>query len=186
MNNAPKFSDRTPDGDDRVRRVCDRCGFVDYVNPRIVVGSVCAYGDAILMCRRAIEPRRDFWTLPAGYLESHEATEAGARREAYEEACADIEIETLLAVYDIPRISQVQIMFRARLLSPDVRPGVESLDVRLFAWSDIPWNDLAFPSVAWALRHFDAVRGQTAFPPFRNPTDPDARLNAFGTPEDAS
>jgi len=145
---------RIPDGDTRERRVCDDCGFIVYDNPKVVVGSVVTLDDRILLCRRAIEPRRGYWTLPAGYLELHESTAAGAEREAYEEARARIVIEGLLAVYDIPRISQVQVIYRARLADPSVEAGPESLEVQLFRWEEIPWSDLAFPSVRWALDHF--------------------------------
>jgi ADP-ribose pyrophosphatase YjhB (NUDIX family) len=153
------FSRRVPDGDNRPRLVCDSCGFVSYENPKVVVGSVCTVDDRILLCRRAIEPRRGYWTLPAGYLETHETTMAGAMREALEEACAAIEIDGLLAVYNIPRISQVQVIYRARLLS-EVSAGPESEEVGLFRWDEIPWDDLAFPSVRWALHHYREVRDQ--------------------------
>ena len=142
-----------PEGDNRLRKTCPECGFIEYENPKIVVGSVVTAGERILLCRRAINPRKGFWTLPAGYLELHETTEAGARREAEEEAGAKIEIDGVLAVYSIPRISQVQIIFRARLAS-GFAAGPESLEVALFGWDEIPWDDLAFPSVHWALRHF--------------------------------
>jgi len=165
----PSFSQKVPEGDSRPRRVCDACGFVDYVNPRIVVGAVCAWDARVLLCRRAIEPRRGFWTIPAGFLEEAESVEAGVQREAWEEARADIELEGLLGVYSVPRISQVQIMFRARLRSPEVSAGEESLEVRLFEWGEIPWDDLSFPSVHWALRDFDAARGQAVFPTRSNP-----------------
>ena len=145
---------RIPEGDTRERRVCADCGFIAYENPKVVVGSVVALEDRILLCRRAIDPRRGYWTLPAGYLELNESTAAGAEREAYEEARARIVIEGLLAIYDIPRISQVQVIYRARLADPGVEPGPESLEVQLFRWDEIPWEDLAFPSVHWALHHF--------------------------------
>src|SRR4029079_16911398 len=96
-----------PEGDDRERMVCADCGYVLYDNPKIVVGSVPRWGERILLCRRAIHPRLGYWALPAGYLELTESTSAGAEREAWEEACAKIVIEGLLAIYDIPRISQV-------------------------------------------------------------------------------
>ena len=130
------------------RYVCGDCGHIYYCNPKIVVGSVAVHDGRVLLCRRAIEPRRGFWTLPAGYLEEHETPEQGARREAKEEAECDIVLDALLAVYAIPRISQVQLMYRARLEAPVFSPGAESLEVKLFAWEDIPWTDLAFPSVA--------------------------------------
>jgi len=158
-----------PEGDDRERMVCPDCGFIDYENPKVVVGSVVLWQDRILLCRRAIPPRTGFWTLPAGYLETNETAAEGATREAREEACADIEIETVLAVYSIPRISQVQVIYRARLVSPDIAAGPESQEVGLFGWDEIPWDDLAFPSVHWALRHYDEVRGETDFTARFNP-----------------
>ena len=162
------FSRRVPHGDNRPRLVCDSCGFVSYENPKLVVGSVCTTGDRILLCRRAIEPRLGYWTLPAGYLETHETTMAGAAREAMEEACAEIEIDSLLAVYNIARISQVQVIYRARLLS-DVAAGPESQEVGLFLWDEIPWDDLAFPSVRWALHHYRETRDQAVFTARTNP-----------------
>ena len=162
-----------PPGDDRERLLCPDCGYVAYQNPLIVVGSVVTWNDGgedrILMCRRAIEPRKGYWTLPAGFMEEHETTQAGAMREAWEEARARIAIDALLAVYDIPRISQVQLIFRARLTSPDVSAGPESQEVALFRWDEIPWRELAFPTVHWALREHHARLGQTAFAPAVNP-----------------
>ena len=169
LHHPDNFSRRVPDGDNRPRLVCDSCGFVSYENPKVVVGSVCTWEERILLCKRAIEPRRGFWTLPAGYLEAREATSVGAAREAYEEALARIEIDALLAVYNIPRISQVQVIYRARLLSPDVAAGPESEAVGLFTWEGIPWQDLAFPSVRWALEHFRDVRDQREFAARTNP-----------------
>ncbi|HEV2561356.1 MAG TPA: NUDIX domain-containing protein [Rhizomicrobium sp.] len=133
------------------------------------MGSVVAHEGRILLCRRAIEPRKNFWTLPAGFLEEHETPEVGARREAREEACADIVIDALLAVYAVPHISQVQLMYRARFAVPKFAPGAESLQTELFAWDDIPWNELAFPSVKWALEHYRQTRDRTTFAPFGNP-----------------
>lgn len=165
---SPNFHRRVPDGEDRERDVCGACGFINYVNPKIVVGSVVTAGDRLLFCRRAIEPRRGFWTLPAGFMEEGETAEEGAMREALEEACATIEIEGLLACYSVPRISQVQLMYRARLVGEAIAAGPESAEVALLSWNEIPWSDLAFPSVKWALDDFQAWRaGATA--PFTNP-----------------
>jgi ADP-ribose pyrophosphatase YjhB (NUDIX family) len=164
--------DEVPAGEDRLRRVCQTCGFVDYVNPRIVTGVVALQGDRILLCRRAIDPRKGFWTLPAGFLELGESVEEGARREAQEEAQAELEVEGLLAVYSIPRIGQVQIFYRANLLN-EPKPGPESLEVALVSWDDIPWKELAVPSVRWALEHHRASEGQTGFAPFSNPPGAD-------------
>lgn len=163
------FTRRMPAGDNRPRLVCDSCGFISYENPKVVVGSVCTYDDRFLLCRRAIEPRLGYWTLPAGYLEVHETTAEGARREAQEEACAEIEIDGLLAVYNIPRISQVQVIYRARLVTPAVAAGPESQEVGLFRWEEIPWDDLAFPSVRWALHHHREVAGHAEFSARTNP-----------------
>jgi len=143
-----------PEGDNRERMVCPDCGFINYENPKVVVGAVCLWQDRFLLCRRAINPRRGYWTLPAGYLELHESTVAGAMREAWEEAQARITIDGLLAVYDIPRISQVQLIYRAHLAAPEFAAGPESLEVKLFTWEEIPWDELAFPSVRWALDHY--------------------------------
>jgi ADP-ribose pyrophosphatase YjhB (NUDIX family) len=147
----PRFIRRIPEGDDRERLTCPDCGHVAYENPKVVVGSIVAHDDTVLLCRRAIEPRRGYWTIPAGYMEMGETTEEGARREAWEEARARIALEGVLAVYSIARLGQVQVIFRARMAEPGFEAGPESLEVRRFAWNDIPWDDLAFPSVRWAL-----------------------------------
>jgi ADP-ribose pyrophosphatase YjhB (NUDIX family) len=168
------FTRAIPEGDDRERLVCGECGFVLYDNPKIVVGSVVRWGDRILMCRRAINPRLGFWTLPAGYLELNESTRAGAEREAWEEARAKIAIETLLAVYDIPRISQVQLIYRARLIDDSIAAGPESLEVKLFGWHEIPWDEIAFPSVRWALGHEKDVQASGDLTPRGTPLDPGA------------
>lgn len=165
----PNFVRRVPEGDNVERSVCGDCGHIHYTNPKIVVGSVVSAGSRILMCRRAIEPRKGFWTLPAGYLEERETPEQGARREAREEAECDIVLDGLLAVYSIPRLSQVQLMYRARLSSENFSAGPESLEVRLFDWDDIPWAEIAFPSVHWALHHWREIQHSQVFPPFSNP-----------------
>jgi ADP-ribose pyrophosphatase YjhB (NUDIX family) len=158
-----------PPGDTLERLVCGDCGFILYDNPKIVVGSVVRLGARYLLCRRAIEPRTGYWTLPAGYLELGETTEAGALREAWEEAHARIRIEGLLAIFNIPRLSQVQLIYRAQLIDPAISPGPESREVELFAWDDIPWRDIAFPSVHWSL---DADRALGDAPLTRPVTNP--------------
>ncbi|SDB42699.1 NUDIX hydrolase [Belnapia rosea] len=160
-----------PEGEDRERLTCADCGFIAYENPKIVVGSVVEVEGQVLLCRRAIEPRRGFWTLPAGYMEMAETVEEGARREAWEEAQARIAIEGVLAIYSIARIGQVQVIFRAGLAEPGFAAGPESLDVRLFAWDDIPWDEIAFPSVRWALHHWREAEGAPLGLPAMNPPD---------------
>ena len=167
------FKLKIPSGDDRIRRVCSHCQFVDYINPKIIAASVVTKGSKILLCRRAIDPRKGFWTLPAGFMEQGETVEEAARREAREEANAEIRIDRILAVYSVPRISQVQIMFRAELVS-DISPGPESLEVELFDWRDIPWSNLAFPTVLWGLTHYAETRSKTVFAPFSNPPGTEA------------
>ncbi len=169
VSREPSFAQLIPEGDNRPRQVCTDCGFVAYENPKVVVGAVVTWGEQILLCRRAINPHRGFWTLPAGFLELHESAETGAQREAMEEANAKIQIDMLLVAYTIPRLSQVQLIYRARLLDSAISPGIESLDVSLFDYADIPWNELAFPSVHWALTQFARVRHLSAFPAFGNP-----------------
>lgn len=172
MNTTPRFCIlcggplglRRLAADDRPRRVCEACGHIHYEHPKIVIGAACLSGGRVLLCRRAIEPRAGFWTVPAGFLELDESPEEGAMREAREEARARIAIEGLLAVYSIPRIGQVQLMYRAQLLDTDIAAGLESLEVRLFAFDEIPWPELAFPTVERLLRRTIALDGCP--PPF--------------------
>jgi ADP-ribose pyrophosphatase YjhB (NUDIX family) len=175
------FEKRIPDGDNRERLVCGRCEFIHYQNPKVVAGAVCTWRDdkgvdKILLAKRAIEPRKGFWTLPAGYMELGETTEQAAQREALEEACATIEIDRLLAMYSVARIGQVQIMYRAKLVTPDIACGVESEEVALVEWADIPWEQLAFPTVVWALAHFHESRSKADFSTYANPTGDLARM----------
>ncbi len=149
---SPDFVRTVPAGDTRVREVCRHCGFVHYVNPKIVVGALVVDAERLLLCRRAIAPRAGYWTMPAGFLEVGETLEEGARREAREEAEADLVLERLLAVYSLPHISQVQIFYLAHLAAPAFAPGPESREVRLFPLAEIPWKTLAFPSVEWTIR----------------------------------
>jgi len=172
----PSFERRIPVGEDRERMVCADCGHIDYQNPKVVVGTVVVSNGKILMCRRAIQPRRGFWTLPAGYLELGETLEEGAAREAMEEATAAIVIEGILGVFSVSRIGQVQVIFRGRFSDP-TRPafsaGPESLEVALFDWANIPWHEIAFPTVHWALHAWTDRRSGPLGVPAGNPaTDP--------------
>jgi ADP-ribose pyrophosphatase YjhB (NUDIX family) len=166
----PEFVRQVPEGDNRERMMCPDCGHISYENPKIVVGSVVVVDGQVLLCRRAIEPRRGFWTLPAGFLELGETVEEGAAREALEEANASITLDGILAVYSIARIGQVQLIYRARFAGPPVfSAGPESLDVALFGWASIPWHEIAFPSVHWALHAWHTLGAGTLGPPATNP-----------------
>jgi len=149
---AAPLEERVPDGDDRPRMVCPSCGFIHYRNPQVVVGCLVERGDEVLLCRRAIEPGRGLWTIPAGYLEMGEGMIEGARRETMEEAGADVEIVAPHSYLDLPHIGQTHAVFRARLLSGSIAAGSESLEVAFVAAANIPWDELAFPAVWFSLR----------------------------------
>jgi ADP-ribose pyrophosphatase YjhB (NUDIX family) len=152
---------RTPEGDHLPRFVCDGCGGIHYQNPKLVVGCVPEHEGRILLCKRAIEPRHGYWTIPAGFMENGETTQEGARRESWEEALAEVEIGSLLAVVHVLHADQVHVMFRARLPEPTFGAGAESLEVMLYDEADVPWQDIAFRSVDFALRRYfeDRRRG---------------------------
>lgn len=148
-----------PEGDNRPRDVCSSCGAVHYVNPKVVVGTVPVYGGQFLLCRRAIEPRRGFWTVPAGFMELGETLGEAALRETWEEALARVELGPLYAVVDVVHAGQVHVFFRARLPEPEFGAGAETLETRLFHPDEIPWQELAFPSVRIALeQHLEDQR----------------------------
>ncbi|HDR9051770.1 TPA: NUDIX hydrolase [Burkholderia vietnamiensis] len=149
---------RIPQGDNRERFVCDHCGTIHYQNPRNVVGTVPVWGDKVLLCRRAIEPRYGFWTLPAGFMEMGETTAEAAARETLEEAGARVEIQNLFTLLNVPHVHQVHLFYLARLIDPDYEAGEESLEVKLFDEADIPWDEIAFPTVSQTLRFFFADR----------------------------
>ncbi len=143
---------RVPDGDTLPRWVCGHCGTIHYQNPKVVVGCLPDWEGQVLLCRRAIDPRHGLWTLPAGFLENGETLPAGAARETVEEARANVEVGELYTVISLPHISQIYVMFRARLLDLGFGPGPESLEVRLFDEASIPWNEIAFRTIARTLR----------------------------------
>jgi ADP-ribose pyrophosphatase YjhB (NUDIX family) len=151
---------KIPSGDHLPRYVCDACGAIHYQNPRLVVGCVPEHNGKILLCRRAIEPRLGFWTLPAGFMENGESLQTAAARESMEEALARVEIGSLVAIVHVLHAHQVHVMFRARLLNSDFGPGPESLEVALLDESQIPWKDMAFRSVDFALRRYLEDRRQ--------------------------
>jgi ADP-ribose pyrophosphatase YjhB (NUDIX family) len=152
---------RVPEGDNLPRYVCDACGMIHYQNPKLVVGCVPEHRGRILLCKRAIEPRLGYWTIPAGFMENGETTQDAARRESWEEALAEVEIGSLLAVVHVLHADQVHVMFRAGLPEAKFGAGAESLEVMLCDEADVPWQDIAFKSVDFALRRYfeDRRRG---------------------------
>jgi ADP-ribose pyrophosphatase YjhB (NUDIX family) len=160
---SPRIDRRIPDGDTLPRDVCADCGTIHYQNPKIVVGCLPEWEDRVLLCRRAIEPRHGLWTLPAGFLENGETLAGGALRETVEEADARVEIGDLYTVISLPQINQVYMMFRSRLLDLGFGPGPESLEVQLFEERDIPWESLAFRTIARTLRNYFLDRRLGAF-----------------------
>ncbi|MEJ2658084.1 MAG: NUDIX hydrolase [Desulfobacterales bacterium] len=156
---------RIPEGDDRFRFICDACHTVHYQNPKLVVGCIPIWKDSILLCRRSIEPRYGKWTIPAGFFEQGETVEAGAKRELYEEARASVKFLEPYALYNLPFISQVYLIFRGPLKDKDFRAGCESLDALLFKENEIPWDDLAFSAVREVLHQYyrDCLTGVFPF-----------------------
>lgn len=145
---------RIPEGDNRHRYVCVNCSTIHYQNPRIIAGTVPVWEGKILLCRRAIEPRYGYWTLPAGYMENAETTVEAAERETLEEALAEVNIEGLYSIIDVPHINQVHMFYRATLKNGTFGAGEESLETQLFALDDIPWDDISFPTVRKTLELF--------------------------------
>jgi ADP-ribose pyrophosphatase YjhB (NUDIX family) len=143
-----------PAGDNRPRHCCRSCGSIHYQNPKLVLGTVTVWADKVLLCKRAIEPRYGYWTLPAGFMENGETTGEGAARETLEEAGARIELGPLYTMIDVPHVEQVHLFYRAQLLHLDFEPGPESLEARLFDETEIPWDDIAFRTVGQTLRWY--------------------------------
>lgn len=158
-----RVSQRVPPGDALTRAVCDSCGTIHYQNPKLVVGSLPTWEDKVLLCRRAIDPRCGFWTLPAGFMENHETLPEAAMRETIEEARAQVEIGDMYTLISVPHISQVHAIFRARLLSLDFSPGIETLEVALLTEAEIPWGEIAFRTIAMTLRHYFQDRRAGSF-----------------------
>jgi ADP-ribose pyrophosphatase YjhB (NUDIX family) len=143
-----------PAGDTRPRHVCGACGTIHYSNPKMVIGCIPEWEDKILLCKRAIEPRRGYWTPPAGFMENAETTSEAALRETLEEASARVEIGDLFSMLSVPQVNQVHLFFRARLLDLDFAPGTESLEVALFDEAEIPWKEIAFRTISTTLKYY--------------------------------
>ena len=151
------------DGDTHERAVCPACDTIHYENPLNVVGTVPYLGERVLLCKRNIEPRWGKWTLPAGFMELGETTAEGAARETVEEAGARFELEDLLSVLSVPRVGQVHLFYLARLLSDQFDPGHETIEARLFAEHEIPWDEIAFRTVRETLLCYFADRRAGSF-----------------------
>ncbi|ASP40076.1 NUDIX hydrolase [Bacterioplanes sanyensis] len=153
---AAPISKAIPDGDNRERFVCSQCDTVFYQNPKIVAGTIPVWQGKVLLCRRAIEPRRGYWTLPAGFMENGESTEQAAIRETWEEACAEVSLGPLFSMITVPHIDQVHLFFLAQMTDGRFSAGEESLEVALFEPQEIPWQQLAFPTVGQTLERYFA------------------------------
>ena len=154
---------RVPPGDTHARWVCDQCGEIHYQNPRLVVGSIPQFESRVLLCRRAIEPRYGYWTLPAGFMENDETASQGAMRETLEEAGATVDLGEPFTLISVPRVNQVHLFYRARLRNLEFKPGEETLEVALVEEAAIPWQEIAFRTVGLTLKRWFADRSRGAF-----------------------
>jgi len=162
-NCGAKVAQRVPPGDSLPRWVCDECGEIHYQNPKVVVGTIPEHEGRILLCRRAIEPRYGYWTLPAGFMENDETTAQAAARETEEEAGANIEMGEPFTLISVPRVNQVHLYYRARLRNLEFKPGEETLEVALMGEGEIPWKEIAFRTVGLTLKHWFADRSSGNF-----------------------
>jgi ADP-ribose pyrophosphatase YjhB (NUDIX family) len=159
---APVVS-RVPPGDSLPRWICDECGEIHYQNPKMVLGTIPEHGGRLLLCRRAIEPRYGYWTLPAGFMENNETAAQGAARETLEEAGARVEMGEPFSMISVPRVNQVHVFYRARVLDLEFKPGEETLEVGLFEEAALPWKDIAFRTVGLTLKLWLSDRKAGAF-----------------------
>ena len=163
-NCAQKIIQKIPDGDNRQRFVCESCNQIYYENPKIIAGCLPIYRNRVLLCRRAIAPRKGYWTLPAGFLENGEAASEGARRETFEEANAKVNLSHLYSLFNLPHISQIYMFYIGELVDLDFSPGEESLETKLFLETEIPWEELAFPVVALTLKKYFQNNKDNVYP----------------------
>ena len=157
-NCGSKVVQRVPPGDSLPRWVCDECGEIHYQNPKMVVGTIPEHEGRILLCRRAIEPRYGYWTLPAGFMENAETIGEAAVRETVEEAGATVELGPAFSLISVPGVNQVHVFYLARLSNLEFKPGEETLEIGLFDEADIPWKEIAFRTVGLTLKHWFADR----------------------------
>ena len=159
-----KTKKEIPTDDTKLRQVCPQCGYIHYENPKVICGALVIWQDKVLLCKRAIEPRYGYWTLPAGYMELGETMAQGAQRETLEEAEAVVNLEQLYCLYDVPHIGQIYSVFKGTLENGSFGAGIETLESRLFSEDEIPWDELAFPSVKSTLQHYFNDRKTLSFP----------------------
>ena len=169
-------SQQIPAGDNRLRDVCDSCGKIHYQNPRMVAGTLPVYQEKVLLCKRAINPRKGFWTLPGGFVELDETLEQGALRETVEEAGAEVRLQSLYTLFNVLAVGQVSVFFLSELSAPVFSAGEESLEVQLFSEDEIPWQELAFDTIAITLEHYFRDRRQGHFPLHMESLPDDHRL----------
>ena len=155
---------KIPEGDNRERDCCRSCSLIHYSNPKIIVGTIPAKNKSVLLCKRAIEPRYGKWTLPGGFLENGETVAQGAFRETFEETNTEVEMNALYAIFNVPQINQVYMLYRASVVSNDYAPTSESLEVQFFEEDEIPWDELAFPFVPIVLKNFFSDLEKDEFP----------------------
>lgn len=163
-NCGGEVSLKIPEGDNLPRHTCNQCNTIHYQNPKVVTGCLPVYQDKVLLCKRAIEPRRGYWTLPAGFMENGETTEEGALRETREEANAEVSIDQLYTLTSIVHVNQVQLIYLAQMNKPEFSESNESLEVRLFSEDEIPWKELAFKTIKNALSLYFEDRKEGRFP----------------------
>ena len=160
---ASPLVSRVPPGDNLPRWICDECGEIHYQNPKLVIGTIPEHRGKLLLCRRAIEPRYGYWTLPAGFMENSETAAQGAARETLEEAGAHVELGAPFSMISVPRVNQVHLFYLARVVDLDFKPGEETLEVALFDEADLPWKDIAFRTVGLTLKLWLSDRKAGAF-----------------------
>jgi ADP-ribose pyrophosphatase YjhB (NUDIX family) len=162
-NCGAAVAQRVPPGDTLPRWVCDNCGEIHYQNPKLVVGTIPELEGKLLLCRRAIEPRYGYWTLPAGFMENDETASQAALRETLEEAGATVDLGEPFTLISVPRVNQVHLFYRARLRNLEFAPGEETLEVALVEEAAIPWQEIAFRTVGLTLKRWFADRSRGAF-----------------------
>lgn len=151
---SKNLKNQIPDGDNLARIICQECGKIHYQNPRVIVGCLPVYDDKIVICKRAIDPCRGMWNLPAGFMENGERAEDGALRELKEETGLEGQIIKLHCIYSIPHVNQVYMIFLTKIISEDTSPGIESLEVKYFDEQEIPWGDIGFTSSVYAIQKY--------------------------------